>query len=122
MTQDLTLTSVEQALARYRTPAEALHHSDRGSQHAPMADPARQTTYAMTASTSRKGICGANARIKSWHSLLKNESVYLHHFRMRAEATQATCEYRKIFYNRLRLCGPLGYRTPPAVEAAISVV
>ena len=54
---------------------------------------------------------------QSWHSLLKKECVYRHHFRTRAEATATIFESIEIFYNRQRLHGALGYRTPAEVEA-----
>ena len=71
----------------------------------------------MTGSMSRKGHGWDNACIESWHSLLKKECVYLHHFPTRADATATIFEYIEIFYNRQRLHGALGYRTPTEVEA-----
>lgn len=118
MTQDLTLAALNQAVGRYRPSGGVLHHSDRGSQYAAHAYQARLAHYHMTGSMSRKGNCWDNACIESWHSLLKKECVYLHHFRTRAEAIAVIFEYIEIFYNRQRLHRALGYRTPAEAEAA----
>jgi len=117
MTQELVLAALDQAVRRYRPAAGVLHHSDRGSQYAGHADQARLARYPMTGSMSRKGHGWDNACIESWHSLLKKECVYLHPCRTRAEATATIFEYIEIFYNRQRLHGALGYRTPAEVEA-----
>lgn len=116
MTQDLTLRALDQAYRRQRPPAGVLHHSDRGSQYAAAAYQARLQTYGMEGSMSRKGNCYDNACIESWHSLLKNECIYLQKFRTRAEAELAIFEYIEVFYNRQRLHSALGYRTPSEVE------
>ena len=120
MTQGLTMTALDRAVARHRPPAGVLPHSDRGSQYAADAYQARLARYGMTASMRRQGNCGDNACIESWHSLLKKELVYLTHFRTRTEARAALFEYIEIFYNRQRLHSALGYRTPQ--EAAVAAL
>jgi len=119
MTQALTLTALDRAVARHRPPAGVLHHSDRGSQYAAAAYQARLARYGMTTSMSRKGNCWDNACIESWHSLIKKELVYLDHFRTRTEARLAIFEYIEIWYNRQRLHSALGYRTPREVAEAV---
>lgn len=118
MTPDLTLAALNQAVARYRPTDGGVHHSDRGSQDAAHAYPARLAHYHMPSRMSRQGNGWDKACIDSWHSLLKNECVYLHHFRTRAEAIAAIFAYIEIFYNRQRLHGALGYRPPAEAEAA----
>jgi transposase InsO family protein len=95
-----------------------LHHSDRGSQYAAAAYQARVARYGMTASVSRKGNCWDNAGIESWHSRIKKDLGYLHHFRTRTEARLAIFEDIEMWYNRQRLHSALGYRTPQEVAAA----
>ena len=69
----------------------------------------------MVPSMSRKGNCWDNACIESWHSLLKKEVVYLHHFKTREQVKLAIFDYIEVFYNRQRLHSALGYRTPQEV-------
>jgi putative transposase len=63
---------------------------------------------------SRKGNCYDNACMESLFGTLKNELIYLNHYRTRAEARQAVFDYIEIFYNRVRLHSSLGYMTPEA--------
>jgi putative transposase len=112
MTQALTWTALDRAVARHRPPVGVLHHSDRGSQYAAAADPARRARYGMTARRSRKGHGGDHAGIASWYRRITNELVYLHHFRTRAEARLAIFADIAMGYHRQRLHRALGYRTP----------
>jgi putative transposase len=119
MTQDLTLTALDRAGARHRPPAGVLHHSDRGSQYAAYVYQGRLARYGMVGSMSRKGNCYDNACIESWHSLIKQELIYLSHFHTRADARAAIFEYIEIFYNRQRLHSALGDRTPAEAAQAL---
>lgn len=117
-TRQIVGWALDRVAARHRLRAGVLHHSDCGSQYAAHAYQARLARYGTTSSITRKGHVWDNACMESWNSVLKKEMVYLSHFRTRAEATVAIFEYIEIFYNRQRLHGALGYRTPAEVEAA----
>jgi transposase InsO family protein len=48
MTQDLTLTALDRAVARHQRPAGVLHHADRGSQDAAYTYQDRLPRYPMS--------------------------------------------------------------------------
>jgi len=118
LTPDLVMTALDRAVARHRPPVGVLHPADRGSPYAAAAYPARLARYGMTPSRSRQGHGGDTACIASWHRLLKKESVYLTHFRTRAEARAARFAYIAGCYHRQRLHSALGYQTPQEAAAA----
>ncbi|WP_202797564.1 IS3 family transposase [Alicyclobacillus acidocaldarius] len=117
MSKELCIRALEQAHKhRQQRDGVVLHHSDRGSQYASHEYQNRLRAYGMTASMSRKGNCYDNACMESFHSVLKRELVYLERFRTRAEAIRRIFEYIEIWYNRQRIHGAVGYRTPDDVE------
>ncbi|MBS3971709.1 MAG: IS3 family transposase, partial [Erysipelotrichia bacterium] len=62
-------------------------------------------------SVSYQGSCVDNVPIESWFSLLKCESLKLHHISTRNQAKQLVSEY-VIYYNQHRLQEQLKELTP----------
>lgn len=114
MDKQLVLTALQRAYAAHRPTAGLLLHSDRGSQYCSHAYQETINKYKMICSMSRKGECHDNAPMESFWGLLKNELVYLRHFRTHGEAVQAITEYITIFYNRQRRQAALDYLSPAA--------
>ena len=111
----LVLAALEMALGT-RRPAQAIHHSDRGSQYTSTAYRARLAAHGLSCSMSRKGNCWDNARAESFFATLKTELIYRRTFLTRAEARSAIVEYIEVFYNRQRRHSALSYRTPVEIE------
>jgi transposase InsO family protein len=72
----------------------------------------------MTASMSRKGHGDDHVLMESGHSLLKTERIDRTPCRTQATAEMTIVEYLEMFYNRQRIHGALGSRTPAKAEAA----
>jgi transposase InsO family protein len=117
MTTDLVLGALQDAYKAKRPKGELLHHSDRGSQYASKEYRDQLSAYKMKASMSRKGNCYDNACIESFHSILKKELVYCKRFKTKKQAYEEIFRYIMFFYNRKRIHGSLGYKTPAAFAA-----
>lgn len=92
--------------------ADAVFHSDRGSQYTSREFAAFCQQRHLRPSRGRTGVCWDNAAAESFFATLKNEMYYRHIFPTRARARFAVAEYIEVFYNRQRLHSSLGYRTP----------
>lgn len=117
LTGDLTLTSLDQALANRRPSVGLLHHSDRGSQYAARAYRLKLEVRGIRVSMSRRGDCWDNAPVESFFSSLKTELFAGRPApRTRRAARQELFEYIEVFYNRRRRHSALGYLSPVAYE------
>lgn len=67
-------------------------------------------------SFSRKGNPYDNACIESFHSILIKGEIYLHVYQDFEECRKAIFEYIEFQYNRKRIRGELGHKTPQQVE------
>ena len=90
----------------------AVFHSDRGAQYTSIEFYDHLTTYKMTGSMGRTGVCWDNALAESFFASLKKELVYRTVFSTRNKARDAIAEYIEIFYNRQRLHSGIDYQTP----------
>lgn len=101
-----------------RKPAPGLlHHSDRGSQYASDAYRLLLHQNGVIPSMSRAGNCYDNATMESFWATMKTELLQDRVFVTHAEARSALFSYFEIFYNRARLHGALGYRSPVEYES-----
>ena len=84
-------------------------HSDLGGQYTNQAFEKYPENKGIRHSFSRKGNPYDNAYIKSFHSLLKQEEIYLHTCQNSREARRAIFEYIEGWYNRKRIHRAIGY-------------
>jgi putative transposase len=117
----LVQNALDMALAQRQTQGDLIHHSDRGSQYAAHAYQALLAQHHITVSMSRKGNCYDNAIMESFFHTLKSECVNLHVFQSRIHARSVIFQFLEVYYNRQRLHSALGYCTPVAFEAALSL-
>jgi len=109
----LVLETINDALHRisYRHRRNLILHSDQGSQFTSHAYSALLKHHGIRHSVSYQGSCVDNVPIESWFSLLKCESLKLHHISTRNQAKQLVSEY-VIYYNQHRLQEQLKELTP----------
>ena len=67
-------------------------------------------------SYSNKGTPYDNAKIESFHSILKREEIYVNSYKTFEEARIKIFEYLESFYNRKRIHSRLNYMTPQEKE------
>src|SRR2546423_115790 len=118
MPTDLVADALKMALLHRQPDADLIHHSDRGVQYA--SDDFQQLLIEnrITVSMSGRGDCYDNAMMESFWATLKTELIYQQRYTTREQAKQSIFEYIEVFYNRKRLHGSLGYRSPESFEAA----
>lgn len=100
MTQELATAPVKTILKRSDQPV--IIHSDMGSQYTSALFESTLTEASIKHSYSRQGCPGDNARIESFHSLLKREYVNSHSFKNVHEAIAGIDRYIR-WYNQERI-------------------
>ena len=93
-------------------PADAVFHSDRGSNYTSAEFAAALGRLGIRQSVGRTVICFDNALAESFNAALKVERVHRTAYPTRKKAREDIARYIEIRYNRLRLHSALGYRTP----------
>jgi putative transposase len=122
MRTDLPLDALEMALWHRSNAGHdvsgAVHHSDAGSQYTSIRYTERLVEAGMNASIGTVGDSYDNAMAESINGLYKAELVRFEGpWRGLSDLELATSEWVD-WYNKVRLHGELGYRTPAEVEAA----
>jgi transposase InsO family protein len=121
MRAELVCEALEMAIGRRRPGPGLIFHSDRGSQYTSKQFRELLKKHAVRQSVSRPRQCWDNAVVEAFWSTLKVELVHRHVWATRAQARQAVFEWIEAFYNRQRLHSSLGYRTPAAYEAEVTI-
>lgn len=116
ITAQLALQAVKNAVLNVKDTEGIIIHSDLGSQYTSQLFEDYMTEQKMKHSFSRKGNPYDNACIKSFHSIMKKEEIYLHEYQDFEEAKSAIFEYIESWYNHKRIHSALGYKTPQQVE------
>lgn len=116
MTTQLVIVSLERAMENQGYPDGVLIHSDMGSQYTSDLFTAKTTNFNMIQSFSKKGCPYDNASIESFHGILKREEVNLRTYQDYYTAKNELFDFIEGWYNRNRLHGSLGYKTPQEVE------
>ena len=93
-------------------PADAVFHSDRGSNYTSAEFAAALERLEIRQSVGRTGICYDNALAESFNAALKVERVHRTVYPTRKKAEEDIVRYIELRYNRVRLHSGLGYRTP----------
>jgi transposase InsO family protein len=108
----LITAAIEMAARNIGLPADAIFHSDRGSNYASAEFAAVLKRLGIRQSVGRTGICFDNSLAESFNAALKVERVYRTVYPTRKKAQQDIARYIELRYNRVRLHSALGYRTP----------
>ncbi|MET7355333.1 IS3 family transposase [Streptomyces mirabilis] len=97
--------------------ADAIFHSDRGSNYMSAEFGRTLDRFGLRRSAGRTGICFDNAMAESFFGALKNERVSRVAYLTRESARQDITRYIEFWYNRKRLHSAVGYRPPREVHA-----
>jgi putative transposase len=108
----LITAAIEMAARNVDLPADAIFHSDRGSNYTSAEFAAVLERLGIRQSVGRTGICFDNALAESFNAALKVERVHRTVYPTRKKAREDIARYIEIRYNRTRLHSALGYRTP----------
>jgi len=112
MRTSLVIDALAMARDHGHLTADAVFHSDRGTQYSADAFVTWCAANRVERSMGRTGVCWDNAAAESFFATLKNEMYHRYRFPTRARARFAVAEYIEVFYNRKRIHSTLGYRTP----------
>lgn len=96
-------------------PADAVFHSDRGSNYTSGEFAAVLKGLGIRQSVGRTGICFDNSLAESFNAALKVERVHRTVYPTRKKAMEDIARYIELRYNQVRLHSALGYRTPQEV-------
>jgi len=108
----LITSAIEMAARNLDIPADAVFHSDRGSNYTSAEFAASLEQLGIRQSVGRTGICYDNALAESFNAALKVERVHRTAYPTRKKAKEDIARYIELRYNRTRLHSGLGYRTP----------
>jgi putative transposase len=111
----LITSAIEMAARNLDLPADAVFHSDRGSNYTSAEFAASLERLGIRQSVGRTGICYDNALAESFNAALKVERVHRTAYPTRKKAKEDIARYIELRYNRVRLHSGLGYRTPQEV-------
>ncbi len=117
MDATLTRRAFDMAVQNRQPQAEALHHSDQGSQYSDGGFRADLDARGFIQSMSRKANVWDNAVKELFFAQLELELLADHVFTTRTQAKQEVFDYIEVFYNRIRIHSTLGYLSPVDFEA-----
>jgi transposase InsO family protein len=112
----LITAAIEMAARNVALPADAVFHSDRGSNYTSAEFAAVLDGLGIRQSVGRTGICFDNALAESFNAAVKVERVHRTVYPTRKKAKEDIARYIELRYNRTRLHSALGYRTPQEVH------
>lgn len=119
MDSSLVISALEKAWKSRNYPKNVILHSDRGSQYTSSEYIATAKRIGFVLSYSKKGCPFDNAPMESFHSILKKEEVYLHHYSSFQDAKIRLFDYIVGFYNRKRIHSAIHYMTPVQFEKSL---
>jgi putative transposase len=112
----LITAAIEMAARNLGLPADAVFHSDRGSNYTSGEFAAVLDRLGIRQSVGRTGICFDNALAESFNAAVKVERVHRTVYPTREMARKDIARYIEIRYNHKRLHSALDYRTPQEVH------
>lgn len=113
--KELLLKAFEMAAKTYEITADAIFHSDQGSQFAAEEFRDMLGKYGFRQSMSGKGNCYDNAPMESFFHTLKRELYLRNIITSKYQTRVMIFEYIEFYYNKKRLHSSLKYRTPDEV-------
>jgi putative transposase len=112
----LITSAIEMAARNLDLPADAVFHSDRGSNYTSAEFAGVLEGLGIRQSAGRTGSCFDNALAESFNATVKVERVHRTVYPTRKKAMEDIARYIELRYNRTRLHSALGYRTPQEVH------
>jgi putative transposase len=112
----LITAAIEMAARNLDLPADAVFHSDRGSNYTSAEFAGVLGGLGIRQSVGRTGSCFDNALAESFNAAVKVERVHRTVYPTRKKAKEDIARYIELRYNRTRLHSALGYRTPQEVH------
>ncbi len=112
----LITSAIEMAVRHLDLPADAVFHSDRGSNYTSAEFAGVLERLGIRQSAGRTGSCFDNALAESFNAAVKVERVHRTAYPTRKKAKEDIARYIELRYNRTRLHSALGYRTPQEVH------
>jgi transposase InsO family protein len=112
MTAELVISALQKAIGKGLVKAEAIVHSDRGSQYASTSFRELTQSNCFRQSMSGRGNCYDNAQAESFFSRFKMELMEGGVFDDIKQARTEIFSYIEGYYNRVRLHSGLGYKSP----------
>ena len=108
--------AIEMAARNHPLTANAIFHSDRGSNYTSQQFARTLKKHHLRQSAGRTGICYDNAMAESFFAALKNERVHRTQYPTREHARRDIVRYIEFWYNSKRRHSGLQYRTPQQVH------
>jgi transposase InsO family protein len=112
----LITAAIKMAARNVDLPADAIFHSDRGSNYTSAEFAAVLGGLGIRQSVGRTGSCFDNALAESFNAAVKVERVHRTAYPTMRKAREDIARYIELRYNRTRLHSALGYRTPQEVH------
>jgi putative transposase len=112
----LITSAIQMAARNVQLPADAIFHSDRGSNYTSAEFAAVLDGLGIRQSVGRTGSCFDNALAESFNAAVKVGRVHRTVYPTIRKACEDIARYIELRYNRTRLHSALGYRTPQEVH------
>ena len=116
MNNNLVMKALENACFNVKETKGIIFHSDLDVQYTSKEFNDLLKQKGIKHSYSNKGTPYDNAKIESFHSILKREEIYVNNYKTFEEARIKIFEYLESFYNRKRVHSRLNYMTPQEKE------
>jgi transposase InsO family protein len=112
----LTLAALEKAISSRKIEKGLIFHSDRGSEYGAHVYQARLKQLGIRPSMNRPGYMNDNVFVESFFQSLKTESFTGIEFDSVHELRTTLTWYLEDYYNRIRIHGSLGFKSPCEYE------
>jgi putative transposase len=112
----LIIAAIQMAARNVSLPADAIFHSDRGSNYTSAEFAAVLDGLGIRQSVGRTESCFDNALAESFNAAVKVERVHRTVYPTIRKAREDIARYIELRYNRARLHSALGYQTPQEVH------
>ncbi len=112
----LITSAIKMAARNVELPADAVFHSDRGSNYTSSEFAAVLGELGIRQSVGRTGSCFDNALAESFNAAVKVERIHRTVYPTIRRAREDIARYIELRYNRTRLHSALGYKTPQEVH------
>lgn len=116
MDKEIVIKALKNACIDVKDTKGIIFHSDLGTQYTSKEFNELLKQKGIKHSYSKKGTPYDNAKIESFHSIIKKEEIYVNKYKNFEEARIKIFEYIESFYNRKRIHSSIDYMTPQEKE------